>query len=116
MIRRASDRRYSWAALWFLLIVPACSHETPVAPSPAHSITPSATSPAFEAYSRALSGRVFDENGLPVPNATVVAFGTEGNSCCAKPTPPVRTDANGEYKTVTTAFKPPFHYFGTEVA
>src|SRR5262249_24350063 len=102
--------------LSLLTVVAGCSHDTAVAPSPAVTLPAPPAAATFEPYSRALSGRVLDENGLPVPNATVIAFGGDDNSCCGKPTPPVRTDGNGVYQTIVTALKPPFHYFGTDVS
>jgi hypothetical protein len=115
MVRRLSFLRFSWAALPLLMVVSACSRDTAVAPSPTQTIPAPPGATTFEAYSRALSGRVLDENARPVPNATLIAFGANGNSCCGTPMPSVRTDANGAYQTMATAFKPPFHYFGTEV-
>jgi hypothetical protein len=115
MGRRARHWRFPWSALSLLIVVAGCNRDTAVAPSPAQTIPARPGVTTFEVYSRAVSGRVLDENALPVPNATVIAFGTDGNSCCGKPMPPVRTDGNGEYQTVVTAFKPPFHYFGTDV-
>jgi hypothetical protein len=117
MLRPARHWRFSWWSLPLLIVVGGCSHDTPVAPSsaPAQTIPAPPAAPPFEVYSRALSGRVLDENGLPIPNATVIAFGGDGNSCCGKPMPPVSTDGNGVYQTVVTALKPPFHYFGTDV-
>jgi hypothetical protein len=115
MVRRGLHWRFSRVALLVSVIASGCSHDAVVAPSHPQTITAPSIAPTFEVYSRALSGRVLDENGLPISNATVIAFGTDANSCCPKPTTPVRTDGNGEYHTVTTAFKPPFNYFGTDV-
>lgn len=98
-----------WTTLAALMLVPGCGQNTATAPSPARTAGPNTSS---QTYERRLSGRVLDENGSPIPDATVVAYGFPAGGCCETPMPPSVTDGSGGYQTVATES---YQFDGTDV-
>lgn len=102
-----------WGGLAVLVMVSGCGGNTATSPSATATHIPS-TGPNGPDETWILSGRVLDEDGSPVPNATVVV-GTYG--CCSAT--PVHTDSSGAYQAVLTVVKvgpaDPFYYAFTDV-
>src|SRR6266849_2110049 len=93
------------------VLAAACSSNRTTTPSPSAPVQSPLPAPVpAPTTTRQISGRVLDEDGIPLSGATVAIPGSPASSSS-----PAVTDGNGFYHTSATVPAPPSLTFGTEV-